>query len=164
MKNTEKLSQWLKKGKDRILAFCGIGPEIDEAEETPWQNWQYIPPLYVVTLKTNVFLSRDDIGAIISKALDGGIERWCSEIGVMSGRQIGVISNLLPQDEILRLKDIMGETHKLTYQKFLMGLCRYITLGGDVMRKECGMIDVNAIDKTAVDAILQYSLYGEVLF
>lgn len=120
----------------------------------------------------NVIVTEEDIDDIMVSALEGGITYWCRETEVIGERMgEGWGHEQIARGGILRLYDAEdGEHYDLDREKFLAGLKKYlqnplydgtIELGTkeNTMVLDCGMIDAPAADQ-----IIQYALFGEIMY
>lgn len=109
-------------------------------------------------------LSEKDIDDIMSAALDGGICYWCRRVEVVGEYRGEYASDQISRGGSLILYDAeSSDKWELTREKFLAGLKQYIENGGsDCVVDEC--IDPSEIDSEAADCIIQYALFGELVF
>lgn len=120
----------------------------------------------------NVIVTEEDIDDIMVSALEGGITYWCREAEVIGERMgEGWGHEQIARGGILRLYDAEnGEHYDLDREKFLSGLKIYLqnplydgtiemATDGKKMILDCGMIDAQAADN-----IIQYALFGEVIY
>lgn len=120
----------------------------------------------------NVIVTEEDIDDIMVSALEGGITYWCQEAEVIGERMgEGWGHEQIARGGILRLYDAEdGGHYDLDREKFMAGLKKYlqnplydgtIELGTkeNTMVLDCGMIDAPAADQ-----IIQYALFGDVIY
>lgn len=120
----------------------------------------------------NVIVTEEDIDDIMVSALEGGISFWCREAEVIGERLgEGWGHEQIARGGILRLYDAEdGEHYDLDREKFLAGLKKYLEhplYDGTILRGihenrmelDCGMIDAPAADQ-----IIQYALFGEIMY
>ena len=109
-------------------------------------------------------LAPEEIDDIMVTALEGGICYWC-KAAMPDGDYLGdYASEQISRGGTLRLYDTESDDHwELTLEKFLAGLKMYIENGGaDCVVDES--IDPARIDADAADSIVQYALFGELMF
>ena len=109
-------------------------------------------------------VSRQDIDDIVSAALDY-ISYWCREAEVVGGKYVGEYAS----DQISRGGSLMlydaetDEKWELTLEKLLTGIKMYVENGGSSCVWD-EAIDTSTIDGLAADCIVQYGLFGELVF
>lgn len=105
----------------------------------------------------------EDIDDIMCTALEGGINYWCDRVEVV-GEYLGDASEQISRGGILKLHDSEeDETYELTLDKFLVGLAKVVGERGlDVIYR--GKIDPSNIDAEDADAIVQYALFGDIIY
>lgn len=120
-------------------------------------------------VELEVVVTDEDIDDIMCGALEGGINYWCCEAEV-EGEYLGeYASEQISRGGQLKLYDCEeDEIYVLDKEKFLKGLEMYIKnptacnileqIDGE-MRLDC----CNA-DADVCDAIIQYALFGEIVF
>lgn len=127
----------------------------------------------IINFNTAVNVTDEDIDDIMATALEGGINYWCDKAEVIGERlgKEGWASEQISRGGILWLQDAeTGEYYELDKEKFLTGLKKYLEspyYNGQIvdrdyydgMKLDCGMID--AVDS---DLIIQYALFGEIVF
>ena len=119
---------------------------------------------YTVRPEIEVNLSQQDIDDIMAVALDGGICYWCRKAEVV-GEYLGEYAS----DQISRGGDLIlhdaesAQTWELTLEKFLKGVKLYFEQGCHV-QVEDNAIDTCDIDANDADCIVQFSVFGEVMF
>ena len=114
----------------------------------------------------DVVLTRSDIDDIMVGALEGGITYWCDKAEVVQDEYYGeYASEQISRGGSLRLHDCEDDVwHELDLEKFLNGFALACNNGyADDWYLEDG-IDCCMIDAIAADIIVQYSLFGEVLY
>lgn len=120
--------------------------------------------MYRISAGLTAELSAKDIDDIMCTALEGGICYWCGYaevvgdyLGEYASEQISRGGKLILHDEESPKK------WELDRDKFLAGLKMYVENGGaDCVVDEC--IDPCEIDADAADSIIQYALFGELVF
>ena len=117
-----------------------------------------------VSVTLEIVLTQEDIDDIMCGALEGGITYWCSRAEVV-GEYLGeYASEQISKGGELRLYDSESdEVYTLTLDKFLCGLATYIrSCYGFVVKNGC--LDPGAIDAEGADCIVQYALFGDVIY
>lgn len=119
---------------------------------------------YTVRPQIDVNLSQQDIDDIMAVALDGGICYWCRKAEVV-GEYLGeYASDQISRGGALILHDAeSAQTWELTLEKFLKGVKLYFEQGCHV-QVEDNAIDTCDIDANDADCIVQFSVFGEVMF
>lgn len=117
-----------------------------------------------------VAVTQQDIDDIMCGALEGGITYWCDSARVVGGKYLGkYASEQISRGGQLKLHDCEeDEEHILTKEMFLEGLKKYfenphpydITEG----TREGLKLDTCQADATVCDMIIQYALFGEVIY
>ena len=115
-------------------------------------------------IQTNVNITDENIDDIMVGALEGGITYWCSEcrvvdkyLGKYASEQIsrgGQLVFVVPDDD--KGEYVMNKSH------FLKGLQMFLE-----QHPECivdGELDTCLIDGMYADCIIQYALFGELVF
>lgn len=155
-----KLRKWKRRLKHLLLKLSLI-PPIDSAY-VDLEYVYYQPVRHEIMVELPVSLSGEDIDKIISKALCGGILRWCKEVTAQGQYPGKLVSEQLSRNGALLLRDNANTVHELTLQKLLNGFRQYLIAGGNVDRNERGQIDIRDIDYEASGAIIQYALFGKI--
>lgn len=119
---------------------------------------------YTVRPEIEVNLSQQDIDDIMAVALDGGICYWCRKAEVV-GEYLGeYASDQISRGGALILHDAeSAQTWELTLEKFLKGVKLYFEQGCHV-NVEDNAIDTCDIDANDADCIIQFAVFGEVVF
>lgn len=117
-----------------------------------------------VRISFDVDLSRQDIDDIMVAALEGGINYWCREAEVV-GEYLGeYASDQISRGGSLILHDAeSSDKWELTRDKFLSGVKLYFEHGCEVPVED-NAIDTCDIDACAADSIVQYALFGKLVF
>ena len=117
-------------------------------------------------LNINYKVELDDecIDDIMATALEGGITNWCDDAEVVGDYLGEYASEQISRGGTLRLHDSEeDETYELTLDKFLVGLAKVVGERGlDVLYE--GKVDASNIDAEDADAIIQYAIFGEVVY
>lgn len=119
---------------------------------------------YTVRPQIDVNLSQQDIDDIMAVALDGGICYWCRKAEVV-GECLGeYASDQISRGGALILHDAeSAQTWELTLEKFLKSVKLYFEQGCHV-NVEDNAIDTCDIDANDADCIIQFAVFGEVVF
>ena len=114
-----------------------------------------------------VELTQQDIDDIMVAALEGGINYWCDEAAVEGGEYLGkYASDQISRGGTLLLHDTDEDAYrKLDLEKFLKGFKLWLENGGDQYGAVQGHeVDCCNIDAGCADEIVQYALFGEVVY
>lgn len=119
---------------------------------------------FTVRPEIEVNLSQQDIDDIMVCALEGGICYWCRKAEVV-GEYLGeYASDQISRGGALILHDAeSAQTWELTLEKFLNGVKLYFEQGCHV-QVEDNTIDTCDIDADDADCIVQFAVFGEVVF
>ena len=118
------------------------------------------------TMLVPVTITSEDIDDIMVAALEGGITHWCRRVEVV-GESLGeYASDQISRGGSLMLYDIeSSDKWELTLDKFLRGLTKAIEDGAPItINAEDGSVDMSDMDADCADTIVQYALFGEVVF
>ena len=117
-----------------------------------------------VSISLDVDLSQQDIDDIMVAALEGGINYWCREAEVV-GEMLGDYAHKqISRGGTLILHDAeSSDKWELTLEKFLRGVELYFAqaLSAELDGED---IDPTDFDADAVDCIVQYALFGKLVF
>ena len=130
--------------------------------------------LEVVKVALEIVLTQEDIDDIMCGALEGGINYWCDEAKVMGGYLGEYGSEQIARGGKLRLhlpepfdKD-NTEYYELDLEKFKKGveLWAITPVGRNCLEQIDGKIRFDTCNADAIvcDAIIQYALFGDVIF
>ena len=121
---------------------------------------------YVIKPKVEIKVTDQDIDDIMATALDCGISYWCREAEVVGGEYHGEwASDEISRGGKLRLYDAESDDKWiLTKNKFLKGIKLWVENGYAKEAMYEGGLDTGMIDATGADMIVQYALFGEVVF
>lgn len=107
-----------------------------------------------------------DIDDIMCAALEGGITGWCR-----AAKPVGKMLGEYGHEQIARGGSLMlydaesSDKWELTLDKFLRGLTKAIEDGAPItINAEDGSVDMSDMDADCADTIVQYALFGEVVF
>ena len=118
------------------------------------------------TMLVPVTITSEDIDDIMVAALEGGITHWCRRVEVV-GESLGeYASDQISRGRTLRLFDSeSSDTWLLTRDKFIEGFKLWLESGtcesGVLIGSE---VDTSGIDAECADAIIQYALFGDLVF
>lgn len=121
---------------------------------------------FEVKAEIRIVLSQQDIDDIMVCALEGGITYWYFKAEVV-GEYLGeYASEQISRGGMLKLYDMEGgEKYWLDLDKFLNGFKLWLENDGDQYGAvENGEVDCCNIDAECADAIIQYALFGEVIY
>ena len=121
---------------------------------------------FEVKLELNARVSTRDIDDIMCAALEGGITDWCRAVKPVD-KPLGEYGH----EQIARGGSLMlydaesNDKWELTLNKFLRGLALAIESGVSVtIDAESSYIDTSDVDGECADMIIQYALFGELIF
>lgn len=127
---------------------------------------------FVVRAEMTVHLTSQDIDDIMVSALEDGICYWCDRV-VVEGAYLGeYASEQISRNGTLKIHvsepfDKQNtEWYELDIEKFMQGFRLWLENGGDrygAVRGD-GKVDYGAIDAECADAIIQYALFGELVY
>ena len=123
---------------------------------------------FSVEIKYTVELTVEDIDDIMVSALEGGINYWAQEAEVLEEKRVADWGHeQIARGGCLILHDIedFEEKWELNLEKFLAGFKLWLENGGDKYGAvEDGKVDCCEIDAACADEIIQYALFGEIVF
>ena len=123
---------------------------------------------HAVSLVRKAYLTDEDIDGIMSCALDGGVTAmWCAKVEVVDGKYLGeYASEQISRCGKLRFYDReSGETWVLTQGKLIRGIELAFMKGyGLEWFDEDGKLNIFNIDANEADTMVQFALFGEVVF
>lgn len=123
-----------------------------------------------IKIGKDVIVTNQDIDDIMATALEGGITYWCDRAVVVGDYYGEYASEQISRDGILLLSDFEGEDiYDLNKAIFLMGLESYLNDPDkpyDIMEDTADGkgIDTCMVDGVVADMIIQYSIFGEVIY
>ena len=124
--------------------------------------------VFTVKAEINVKLTQQDIDDIMVAALEGGINYWAGEAEVIEEKRVADWGHeQIARGGVLVIHDIEDPDEKweLTLEKFLNGFKLWVEDGGDQYGAVQGSeVDCCNIDAGCADAIIQYALFGEVMY
>lgn len=119
-------------------------------------------PTSGITLKLEIPVKEDFIDDIMSAALEGGINYWTNgePVQVTADDYMGAefASEVISRGGGIIITDCEGQTHALDLTHFLDGLALYLKNdhSGTKVFENCDAIDA--------DCIIQYALFGELIY
>ena len=123
---------------------------------------------FEIEVQIHVHVTGQDIDDIMSSALDSGITYWCREAEVVGGEYLGeYASEQISRGGSLMLYDAeSSDKWELTREKFLNGVKLWIQNGDDQYNalQQDGTLDTGEIDADMADLIVQYALFGKLVF
>ena len=168
-----------------ICDECGTREAIEDmnyngmSEKLPFEAWFLNRNIYrqsgivrkgkgfEVTATQNIFLWVQDIDDIMACALEGGINYWADSADVIEEKRVADWGHeQIARGGVLMIHDFEDDAiHELTLEKFLTGFKLWFENGGD----NCGAVSANEVDCGMIDAgdadcIIQYALFGEVVY
>lgn len=115
----------------------------------------------------NVKVNAEDIDDIMACALKGGIAFWCDEARVVDEYLGEYASDQISRDGELLLHDMEeNEEYLLDKKKFLRGLKIFLNNSkGKICKLDSGYeVDPANIDANDADSIIQYAIFGELVY
>lgn len=118
-----------------------------------------------ITIKKTLNITDEQIDDIMCTALEGGITYWCSEAKVV-GDYLGEYAHeqIARGGQLILSDSEEGTTHELNKEKLLKGLELYLSNGGAAEIADGDTIDTSEVDAIAADEIVQYALFGDVIY
>ena len=108
-------------------------------------------------------LTTEDIDDIMVSALEGGITYWCREAYVPN-RVASWAHEQIARGGTLVLKTYDGEEATLTLENLLEGVSAWVKMHDPAAVDDYGHIDCCLVDAVAADAIVQYAVFGELVY
>lgn len=129
----------------------------------------------VLNCALDVRVRNEDIDDIMVSALEGGINYWCRKVEVKGDYFGEYASDQISRGGELVLHDAEeNKLYTISKEKFIEGLKKYIAAGntGCIAREKNSIgvytgklnIDPCNIDAGAADCIIQYALFGDVIY
>ena len=129
----------------------------------------------VLNCAFDVRVRNEDIDDIMVSALEGGINYWCKKAEVKGDYLGEYASDQISRGGELVLHDAEeNKSYTLSKEKFIEGLKKYIAAGNtgciDREKNRIGVytgklnMDPCNIDAGAADCIIQYALFGDVIY
>lgn len=123
--------------------------------------------VFTVRAEIAANLTIENIDDIMASALEGGINYWCSEAEVVEEKRCTDWGHeQIARGGALILHDAESDDKwELNLEKFLNGFKLWLENGGDQYGAvENGEVDCCEIDGGCADEIVQYAIFGEVVF
>ena len=121
-----------------------------------------------IELTLTIPLSKNDISDIIVTALEGGINYWAKSARPENNDYSGAdfASDVIGEGGTLIIvpdEDSGEEPKELNLENFKIGLAKWMTEQGrlDLVG---GVIDTGCIDADDADQIIQFALFGEIIY
>ena len=139
--------------------------KLKEKSEMPEKKFE-------ILVQIRAALTQQDIDDIMVSALEGGINYWCRRV-VVQGDYLGEYASeqISRGGKLAVWLDEPFEEDKTCYlldlDKFLAGFKLWLEKGGDsydAIDYSDGSVDCGQIDATCADEIVQYALFGELVF
>ena len=127
---------------------------------------------FEVLVQIRAALTQQDIDDIMVSALEGGINYWCRRV-VVQGDYLGeYASEQISRGGTLKVHvtepfdEQDTEWYELDIEKFIQGFRLWLENGGDCYGAVSGdgKVDCGEIDAGCADAIIQYALFGDLVF
>lgn len=122
---------------------------------------------FEVKAEVGAVLTQENIDDIMVGALEGGINYWCQEAEVVGDYLGEYASDQISRGGKLILHDAeSSDKWELDLEKFLNGVKLWVQNGDDAYGavQRDGTVDTCQIDAEMADLIVQYALFGEVVF
>ena len=122
---------------------------------------------FEVKAEINVTLTQEDIDDRLCSALEGGICYWASEAEVVEDKRCADWGHeQIARGGALILHDAeSSDKWELTLEKFLNGFKLWLENNGDRYGAvDCGKVDTSEIDGEMADMIVQYAIFGQLMF
>ena len=130
-----------------------------------------------IKIEIEVVVTGENIDDILATALEGGINYWCDRAEVVGDYLGDFASEQISRGGQLKLFDFEAEeVYLLTKEKLIDGIKKYLTdpdkpydileSGTDSVGCSKGesVIDCCMVDASVADMIIQYALFGEVIY
>ena len=120
---------------------------------------------FEIEAEVHINISAQTIDDIMCTALEDGITGWCCQIKVV-GKYLGEYAHeQLSRGGTLILYDAeSSDKWDLDRDKFLRGVRRWLEDGDGLRSLNEDEIDAAEVDAEAADSIIQYSLFGRLVF
>ena len=125
-----------------------------------------------ITLKKKVIVNQEDIDDIMCTALEGGITYWCYNAQSIMGIEWHKANNIEYASDVIGCGgDLVLTTEEgdyiLTLKSFLTGLQMLLDESGEYYlesTKDGLKIDTSEIDADIADLIIQYAIFGKLVY
>lgn len=123
----------------------------------------------IVKVELQIALSQEDIDDIMCGALEGGITYWCYKTEVVGVYLGEYVSEQIARGGILKLHDCeAGKVYELDKAKFLKGIELWVKdpVGCNCLEHIDNKLRIDTCNADAVvcDAIIQYAIFGDVIY
>lgn len=117
-----------------------------------------------LNINYKIKFTNKDIDDIMVTALEGGITHWCDSADVVGDYLGNWASDQISRGGTVKLHEAEEDKwYELTLEKFIKGLERVVFERGlDVIYNN--ELDVSNIDAEDADAIIQYAIFGEIVY
>lgn len=122
---------------------------------------------FKIKITSEIKLTQEDIDDIMSTAFEGGINDWCRRAKVVGDYLGEYASEQISRGGVIKLYDAESpDVWELTLDKFLNGFKLWFEQGYDEYGAvgSDGTVDTGEIDAECADCIIQFALFGEVIF
>lgn len=118
-----------------------------------------------VKIEISVTVTDEVIDIIMFNALDGGVDGWCKKVEVVGDCLAEYADYQISRGGQLKFSNEDGEEFILDKEKLLKGI-EYACAQYGIVEVYYGgfCVDVNCIDEDVAGEIVQYALFGEVLY
>lgn len=123
----------------------------------------------ILDVKMQIKVTGEDVDDIMTGALEGGITYWCKEAKVVGDYLGEYASEQISRGGKLILYDYeAGNTHCLDLEKLLNGIKLWVKnpAGCNCLEHIDGKLAIDCCnaDAEVCDAIIQYALFGDVIY
>lgn len=121
---------------------------------------------FEISYETSVVITNENLDDIMAAALEGGINHWCKKIEVF-GEPLGErTSDQISRGGVLILHGSESDHEwALTRNDLLQGLRLWLANGMSIDHGVCeGSFDSSVVDSIEADCIIQYALFGKVVY
>lgn len=165
-----------------VCSSCGTEEAMEDynGRKKPFEEWFVFTELFggqapvretadeefKLNVQRQIVVTKEDVDDIVCCALEGGITYWCNKAEVVEDDYYGeYASEQISRGGSLRLYDREeDETYLLTLEKLLNGIRLACRDGYGEEWIDGENLDCCQIDCEAADTIVQYALFGELVF
>lgn len=117
-----------------------------------------------VTAEISVHLSPEDIEDILTYALNGGISHWCKRIEI-DGDSLGdsIKEHILRGGDINLYDSHTDDVYTMGLPLVLTGVKLFLEQGNHVAVDD-NLLNTSDLDACDADCIIQFALFGEVVY
>lgn len=120
---------------------------------------------FEVEAEVKIRISGKTIDDIMDTALEGGITYWCDAVKVVGDHLGKYAHEQISRGGTLMLYDAeSSDKWGLTLDKFLQGVRRWVENDDGISALVDGELDASEVDANAADVIVQYALFGQLVF